>query len=376
MVWEDICMEARWSKFCPAGAVSEYHVIIQPNNAHLSAEQQFRNIETALNRVKKSLGENVNCLFKRYFVSDAVNQKNFLPGKNDHTALSVVEQPPAEGSKVSVWSYFVQDCPTCRDEHSGTYIAKRPAYIHLYNTQLHAPVADVETETRSIFENYVNSLAAHGCTLKDNCIRTWIYVKGIDVHYTEMVKERKRFFEKEGLTPASHFIASTGIEGRCSDPLSSVLMDTYAIRGIQPAQVKYLKATTYLNPPCEYGVTFERATGVDYGDRRHVFVSGTASINNKGEIIHPLDIVKQTGRTFENIAVLLQQAEMQMSDVMQMIVYLRDIADYTIVAEYLAVHYATTPYVLVLAPVCRSGWLVEAECIAVKAIENSAFERF
>jgi hypothetical protein len=55
---------------------------------------------------------------------------------------------------------------------------------------------------------------------------------------------------------------------------------------------------------------------------------------------------------------------------------LRDIADYAPVKEYLTTNYATTPYVLVLAPVCRPGWLVEVECIAIKELENNEFERF
>jgi enamine deaminase RidA (YjgF/YER057c/UK114 family) len=372
--WDDIYAAARLSKFCPTNAAAEYHAMIQLNNTHVKAEQQFRNIETAVARVKDFLGDSVNCVFKRYFVSDAVNQRDFLPHNDDNVAVSIVEQAPLNGSKVSVWVYFVSDCRVYED--SGMYIMERSAYKHLYNTQLHTPITDEEAETRSIFENYVNSLARHNCTLKDNCIRTWIYVQGVDIHYAGMVKERKKFFEEEGLTPETHFIASTGIEGRYTNSKSLTLMDAYGIAGIQTAQVKYLQATTHLNPTSEYGVTFERATSVDYGDRRHVFISGTASINNKGEIMYPSDILKQTERTFENISALLKQADTQMNDVVQMIVYLRDIADYGVVSEYVATNYTTTPYVIVLAPVCRPGWLVEVECIAIKAVENSEFERF
>jgi enamine deaminase RidA (YjgF/YER057c/UK114 family) len=372
--WDDIYTAAQLSRFCPDSSVAEYHAMIQINSTHLKAEQQFHNVETAIGRLKDFLGKNINCVFKRYFVSDAVNQRDFLCRKSDNVAISIVEQAPLNGSKVSVWVYFVQNCKVYED--SGTYIMERPAYKHLYNMQLHTPITDEETETRSIFENYVTSLAGYNCTLKDNCIRTWIYVQGVDIHYTGMVNERRKFFEKEGLTPETHFIASTGIEGRYTNSKSLVLMDAYGIEGIKPAQVKYLQATTHLNPTCEYGVTFERATSVDYGDRRHVFISGTASINNKGEIMYLSDILKQIERAFENVKVLLKQAETQMSNVMQMIVYLRDIADYAVVAEYLATNYATTPYVLVLAPVCRPGWLVEVECIAIESAKNPEFETF
>jgi enamine deaminase RidA (YjgF/YER057c/UK114 family) len=373
--WDDICVSAQLSIFCPVkAAVTECHAMFQISDVRLSAGQQFQCIEAAIVRLKDSLGKHTNCVFKRYFVSDAVNQSDFLHRKSDNIAVSIVEQSPLDGTRMYVWAYFISNCKTYRD--SETYIVERPAYKHLYNVQLHTPATDEKTETRSIFESYVNSLAAQNCTLRDNCIRTWIYVHGIDLHYAGMVKERKEFFEKEGLTSETHFVASTGIEGRYTNPKSIVLMDAYAIKGIKPAQIEYIQAPTHLNPTSEYGVTFERAISVDYGDRRHVFVSGTASINDKGEIMYPSDIIKQTERTFENVEALLRQAKTRMSDVMQMIVYLRNIADYIPVTEYLITNYATTPYLLLLAPVCRPGWLVEVECMAAKAIENNEFEKF
>jgi enamine deaminase RidA (YjgF/YER057c/UK114 family) len=375
ITWADIYASALVSCFCTTSGAAEYHATIRLNATMLGTEQQFCNIEAAIIRLKQRMGEGVSCVFKRYFVSDAVNQADFvLSEQSDAAAVSLVEQPPLNGTKVSVWIYFVSDCRVYAD--SGTVVVERPAYKHLYNTQLHIPLTNEEAETRQIFERYVGSLAARNCTLKDNCIRTWIYVQGVDIHYAGMVKERRRFFEQEGLTSETHFIASTGIEGRYANPEALTLMDAYAVEGIDAAQVKYIQATTHLNPTSEYGVTFERATSVDYGDRRHIFVSGTASINNRGEIVHPCDIIKQTMRTFENIAVLLEHSGAQISDVMQMTVYLRDIADYAQVSAYLDERYAETPYLIVLAPVCRPGWLVEVECIAIKAVTNDEFEKF
>ncbi len=72
-------------------------------------------------------------------------------------------------------------------------------------------------------------------------------------------------------------------------------MDTYAVDGLKSEQIHYLYAPTHLNPTYEYGVSFERGTYVDYGDRRQVFISGTASINNKGEVVCPGDIEQADG---------------------------------------------------------------------------------
>ena len=63
-------------------------------------------------------------------------------------------------------------------------------------------------------------------------------------------------------------------------------------------------------------------------------ISGTASINNKEEVVHPGNsITCKPTRMWENVEVLLTEAECTFEDLGQMIVYLRDIADYTVVKE-------------------------------------------
>jgi len=94
----------------------------------------------------------------------------------------------------------------------------------------------------------------------------WLFVKDVDVNYQGVVVARKALFEGLGLTPGTHYISSTGIEGRHSDPGVNVLMDAYSVGGISPEQIRFLTAPEMLNPTHEYGVTFERGTAVDYGD--------------------------------------------------------------------------------------------------------------
>ena len=150
----------------------------------------------------------------------------------------------------------------------------------------------------------------------------------------------------------------------------------YAVAGVQPEQIHYLYAPSHLNRTSDYGVSFERGTCVDYADRRHVFISGTASINNKGEIMFPKDVEKQTHRMWDNVEALLKEAECTYDDVAEMIVYLRDIADYEVVRALFEERFFGKPYVIVLAPVCRQGWLVEMECMAVKAVNNPELPTF
>jgi len=191
-----------------------------------------------------------------------------------------------------------------------------------------------------------------------------------------MVKARNEVFTREGLTPDTHFIASTGIEGQTTVSSALVTMDAYSVGGLDVGQITYLKALDYLNPTHEYGVAFERGTAIDYGDRRHILISGTASIDCSGEIVYPKDIQKQTQRGFDNIKALLSEAQADMRDVNLMIVYLRDPTDAIFIDAYLEANYRDIPTIVVFAAVCRSGWLIEIECTAIKEISNPGFRNF
>lgn len=373
--WTDLFVSIRWSKFEPKQGVSEFHAMLELTVNNLSGAEQFQMIELAIDRLKQSDEfAGAALVWKRYFVSDAVNQKQYIQSSAEE-AVSIIQQPPLNGSKLSLWAYFVE-AVSLHLSADGMVVVKRPYYTHLYNVRLHEKSGDSYEQTQSIFNAYIRNLEDYQCTLASNCLRTWIFVRNVDTQYEGMVKARRELFEKSGLNPQTHFIASTGIEGQSVYPEVSVLMDAYAVREIQKEQITYLHGSTNLNPTHEYGVTFERGTAVQYGDRRHIFISGTASIDNQGKIVHPLDVEQQTERTLENIRALLQEAEADMTDVAHLIIYLRDIADYGKTKTYFEQRCPKVPKVILSAPVCRPGWLIEIECIAVTAIDDSRFNIF
>ena len=236
--------------------------------------------------------------------------------------------------------------------------------------------ANSESQTRLLFDDYVQKLNEHGLTLAANCIRTWLFVKDIDHNYAGVVRARNQVFQTQNLTSDTHFIASTGIGGGNPQLESLVQFDAFAVDGLKPGQVHYLYAPTHLNPTYEYGVSFERGTYVDYGDRRKVYISGTASINNKGEIMYAGDIRKQAARMIENVEMLLKEADCTYDDVDQMVIYLRDPADYLVVRDIFQQRFSSIPKVIVHAYVCRPGWLIEMECMATKLLSNSSFANF
>lgn len=366
-----------YNLFKETGCVAEFHAIIALTNdlSHLSAAEQFDKVnQSVLKLFLQPFLENVSMVVQRWFVSDAVNQSDLIQ-QSSNVAVSIVQQSPLNGSKVAVWIYGIEHVQSIRISDNAISI-KRPGYSHYFHTQLCTTEGDAFEQTTSVFNNYIQSLSRLQCSLEANCIRTWLFIHNIDSQYTEIVDARKIIFESENLVPQTHYISSTGIEGKYKYPEVITLMDAYTISGISQEQIVYLKGRSHLNPTHDYGVTFERGTTVQFGDRRHVYISGTASINNKGQIVHPFDIALQTIRVLENINVLLIEANCNMEDIAQMIIYIRDIADYKYVDKYMRNQYPYIPMIIVLAPVCRPGWLIEMECIAIKGLEDSRFEKY
>ena len=351
--------------FTSDGEVTEYHVMIHAKADERTFQQQLDAILDSYEQLKATELQGATAVLKRYFLSDVANQADdVLLADTSDCAKSIIGQAPLDGSKIGLWVYLMT-------LSSGLYEVAHGDFRHLWNASAHNTAQNSEYQTRLLFNEYVMQLAQEGCTLADNCIRTWLFVNDVDVNYAGVVAARNKVFFTQGLTEDTHYIASTGIGGRACDPQVMTQMDNYAIAGIKKEQVHYLYAPTHLNRTSDYGVSFERGTYVDYADRRHVIISGTASINNKGQIEHPKDIVKQTHRMWDNVEALLKEADCGYEDVAVMIVYLRDVADYAIVNKLYEERFPNYPRIIVHAPVCRAGWLIEMECIAVKK-QNTA----
>ncbi len=355
--------------------VREYHAMIQITDRRLPFAAQLEAVIGAYDELLDRLPD-TQAVFKRYFLSDAANQADdVVVADVTDCAKSIIQQAPLNGSKVALWVWLMTGVQTGMTK-SGLYEVRHGDFRHLFNASAHNLAANSEYQMRLLFNEYVMQLAEEGCTLADNCIRTWLFVNDIDLNYGGVVRARNQVFFTQGLTQNTHFIASTGIGGRQQDPNVLSQMDNYAIAGVKPEQIHYLYAPTHLNRTSDYGVSFERGTYVDYADRRHVFISGTASINNKGEVMYAKDVEQQTRRMWENVEALLAEAECTYDDVCEMIVYLRDIADYDLVSALYQERFPGKPTVIVHAPVCRPGWLVEMECTAVKAIDKPELPKF
>lgn len=344
-------VEAHVALFAPETATGEAHVMLRVTDTRLTAEHQFKALTEACAAISHDMPDSLKPVFARLFVSDAANQMGLAQTVREHLAcpLSIVEQPPLDGSKAAMWVWLMGDSN----------------YRHIFTTNISSIGEDSYKQTADILETYAAQLAADGLSLTNDCVRTWFFVNDIDNNYGGLVKARNEVFERHGLTADTHFIASTGIGGRTANHRNAVQMDAYSVSGLKPQQVRYLYAASHLSPTAQYGVAFERGVMISYDDRRHVFISGTASIDNNGQILYQGDILRQTERMIENVSALLTEAGATWADVPSIIIYLRDTADRNIVDHYFEEHLPTVPRVLLMARVCRPGWLIEMECMAM-----------
>ena len=365
---DEIGARIEWAHFT-AGGVEEVHAMLHVEPRCELFEGQVARIQQA---EKILLGmedvQGASIVFKRYFLSDATNQVPVIQ-ENDACTVSYIQQPPLDGSKVAVWLYLQKGTEVVPMNNST--VVRHNGYQHVWTFGLmDSTSATSYMQTWQTLFIYIDILKLFQATLEKNCVRTWFFVRDVDTQYGGLVKSRRECFVEQGLTPETHYIASTGIGGTPSDPKALVQLDSYAMTGFEPEQQRYLYGLSHLNRTIEYGVTFERATLMQYGDRNHVYISGTASINNKGEVMHVGNVQQQTLRMWENVETLLNEGGMSYDDVMQIIVYLRDSADYEMVKRMFEQKFPHIPTVFTLAPVCRPTWLIEMECMAVKKAKN------
>jgi enamine deaminase RidA (YjgF/YER057c/UK114 family) len=368
-------VEVSTACFVGSSGTGEYSFMLKPT-IHGDVDDQLDWLDAAMQDVLGRNGLGRECIvFRRFFCSDLPNQIDKLrrhPFSNPegvvNGAVSLVIQPPAAPAEVSLWVYCIKDQnqQTKGAKEGASFSLKRGGLEHVWSTGLACPEkSGSHAQTLAIFDAYNALLTNKAMTLQDHCLRTWFYVKDVDSNYDGLVKGRNQVFKKYNLTPKTHYIASTGIQGSYADINALVMMDAYAIKGIQPGQVRHLQALDHLSHTHVYGVAFERATSIAYRDRQHIIISGTASIDANGEVVHEGEVMGQLERTLENIAALLDQANATIDDMQHFIVYLRNSRDTGLVRDHMKERFGNKPFLVVTGPVCRPSWLVEIEGIAV-----------
>ena len=307
----------------------------------------------------------------RAYLSDAANQSVDLLNHKLYQeilskgAFSYIEQPPMDGSKISLMMSFIPgQCLLKKgtpDKMKITCGNTTYFYQSVRLTEAESENFTTMGQTMLCFEKHIEWLGENGLTLKDNCMRTWLYVRDIDCNYAEVMKGRNTIFDKHGLTQDTHFIASTGIEGYGSHSKATICMDFLSLQSADNMRIKYLQAPEYLNPTYQYGVAFERGTSFHVNNCHKLLLSGTASINKQGKCIFVGDVERQAERMLVNMDQLLKADGASIDQMKYFTVYLRDISDYETIRDFMTTRFPHIPVIVLHAPVCRPGWLVEAE---------------
>lgn len=375
--------------FHGASGDSEHFICVHVPNA-LSLEEQVRLVQARYAAALETLGlAPETAIFRRVFLSDAVNQAAMVretdlvrETADNPVAVSIVQQQPLPAAKIALLAYHMAslDKPTKQRLSARHVLVRKNGLRHLWSTRLcggaHDLSIDAAGQTRNIFNDLIGTLAAQGGRLADHCVRTWIYMKGVDVFYKDMVDSRRVLFDRHGLTRDTFYISSTGIEGACAHQFDVVSMDAYSNLDLAPGQRSFLNDFSRLCPTKDYNVTFERGTRIAYADRVHHFISGTASIDAQGEVLHLGDVLKQLDRAVENVDALLRSGKARFEDMQHLIVYLRDPADFASVDAWFRERYPDLPVIIVQGAVCRPEWLVEIEGVAITANDEPTLPSF
>jgi enamine deaminase RidA (YjgF/YER057c/UK114 family) len=148
----------------------------------------------------------------------------------------------------------------------------------------------------------------------------------------------------------------------------------HRIAGATEMKKRAITALSVLNEAYDYAKpsSFSRGLRIDLGSVAILLISGTASIDEKGESVHVGDFRAQLRRTYTNISGLLAAEGATWKDVVRTTCYLRDIErDYAAFNEERTDFYreqgldplpASTGIQAIL---CRPELLVEIEAIAM-----------
>ncbi len=201
--------------------------------------------------------------------------------------------------------------------------------------------------------------------------RTWFYLDDILDWYDGFNRARTGVFEGLGLldhSPTSVIPASTGIGGRNARGHRCTL-DLLATRPLAGRELSVERLRNPLqNEAPEYGSAFSRGLNVATDRCRYLLVSGTASIDESGDTVHPGDFDCQARRTLDNIESLLASGGAVFDDICQASAFVKRPQDVGRLRRILKLRgLQNLPLVVTIEDVCRDDLLVELDATAVIA---------
>lgn len=236
----------------------------------------------------------------------------------------------------------------------------------------------LQIAARQAYDELFETLDALGYP---HLLRVWNHVP--DINGMTGGLERYRLFN---IGRQDAFLAHGRTVEGASVPAASALgaagdapLLVYGIAARRPAKaIENPRQVSAYHYPQDYGPrspTFSRASLVDFGEQRLLFISGTASIVGH-RTLHAEDAAEQTRETLRNIDAVLQQAQdkgaagMRLAD-LHYKVYVRRAQDWPVIrAELQRAAGTATRAIALQADVCRIDLLVEIEATGLQASDR------
>ncbi len=218
-------------------------------------------------------------------------------------------------------------------------------------------------QAQNLFDQFCGTLEGKEMGFAD-VVRTWFYNDAITAWYDDFNVVRRNLFEAWGvydrLVPASTGIGAANGTG-------AALTGGLIALGYDPEVVRAFPVASPLQcPAIDYGSAFSRAVEVDAPDHRRLFLSGTASIEPGGETVHLDDIDGQIDLTFRVAHAILESRDMDWSNVVRLLVYLKDATYIESYRAYIQANgLANVPALPVKTDICRDDLLFEIEFDAI-----------
>ena len=337
--------------------------------------------------VDRLIRENLTLLHEKIFGTLAcapslLAQRDQVFAEKNFTSPIVptyVEGTPAQEAKlVGIHAIAVRSSsqypltPLWADGQVGGYLfqGEEAEYLHLSDVgRLKSPFPVCqEEEACATLQMAEQMLHEQSWSWRDVC-RTWFYLDNILQWYEEFNRARIDSFLRAGVDPRDPdqiIPASTGIMGK-NRRGNACTLDLLAMH---PAANRPFHVQRLFNPrqneAPEYGSAFSRGLAVTVSSCQYVFVSGTASIDEKGRCVHVGDVDRQIRRTLENVQALIHPTGAGLHDVVQSTVFIKHSAH---LAPYyrIAPEYGINPdsSLCMVADVCRDDLLFEIDATAV-----------
>ncbi|MDR2429452.1 MAG: hypothetical protein LBD14_00855 [Puniceicoccales bacterium] len=204
-----------------------------------------------------------------------------------------------------------------------------------------------------------------GFCLKD-LVRTWFFNDRILDWYDGFNRVRTAFFNEHDIF-GSLVPASTGV-GAANATGAALTLDALAVVPREGAQLEVSAVASPLQGPAnDYKSAFSRAVEVAEKAGRHLFISGTASIEPHGLTAHHDDLDAQIKLSLRVVAAILEARNMTWADVARAILYFPEtawMARFEPCREALGI--PPLPAIFAHCDICRGDLLFEIELDAFK----------